>query len=413
MREIKQSKKLRNVRYDVRGPILVEAQRLEALGHKILKLNIGNPAPFGFEAPQAIVADMVHHLPEAQGYSDSRGIFSARTAVAQYYQSHGLTGAHVNDIFIGNGVSELITMVLQTFVDDGNEILVPAPDYPLWTGAVTLTGGTPVHYLCDEQNGWEPDLADIESKITENTHGIVVINPNNPTGAVYSEEILKGVVDIARRHDLVIFSDEIYEKILYDGAEHLHTATYAGDDVLCLTFSGLSKAYRVCGYRSGWVMVTGPKHLASDFLEGLTLMANMRMCANVPAQHAIQTALGGYQSIDEYIGPGGRFYEQAMLAHQLLNKIPGVSAVKPRGALYIFARLDPEIYPIKDDQEFVIELLRAKHLLITHGTGFNWPDPDHFRVVCLPDVQMLEEAIDRIADFLAEYRTAAGTDQLV
>jgi len=403
VRRITQSKKLKNVRYDVRGPILVEAQRLEAEGHRILKLNIGNPAPFGFEAPEAVLRDMIHNLPESQGYSDSRGIYSARTAVAQYYQSHGLD-AEVDDVFIGNGVSELITMVLQTFIDDGNEILVPAPDYPLWTGAVTLSGGTPVHYLCDEENGWAPDLADIESKITENTHGLVIINPNNPTGAVYSEDVVKGLVDIARRHDLVVFADEIYEKILFNGAVHHHAATFAGDDVLCLTFSGLSKAYRVCGYRSGWVYLSGPRHLATDFVEGLTLVANMRMCANVPAQHAIQTALGGYQSIEELIVPGGRFHEQAMLAHRLLNEIPGVSSVEPKGALYCFPRLDPEVYPIEDDQEFALDLLRAKHLLVTHGTGFNWPRPDHFRLVTLPDVRLLEDAIGRIADFLATMR---------
>ena len=323
MRPIVQSRKLQHVRYDVRGPILVEAHRLEAEGHKILKLNIGNPAPFGFEAPEAIVADMVHNLPEAQGYSDSQGIYSARTAVAQYYQSHGLTDTTVEDIFIGNGVSELISMTLQAFLDDGNEILVPAPDYPLWTGAITLSGGTPVHYRCDEENGWDPDLADIEAKITEKTKGLVIINPNNPTGAVYSEGTVKGLVDIARRHELVVFSDEIYEKILFDNAVHHHTATHVGGDVLCLTFSGLSKAYRVCGYRAGWLMVSGPKHLAENFLEGLTLLANMRMCPNVPAQHAIQTALGGYQSINEYIHPGGRFYEQSKTAWRLLNEIPG------------------------------------------------------------------------------------------
>lgn len=404
MRRIVQSRKLQNVRYDVRGPILVEAQRLEAEGNKILKLNIGNPAPFGFEAPEAIVADMVQHLPAAQGYSDSRGIYSARTAVAQYYQSRGLTATTVEDVFIGNGVSELISLVLQAFLDDGNEILVPAPDYPLWTAAVALAGGTPVHYRCDETNGWDPDLADIESKITENTQAIVVINPNNPTGAVYSEATVRGLVDIARRHDLVVFSDEIYEKILFDGAVHHHSATYAGDDVLCLTFSGLSKAYRICGYRAGWVMVSGPKHLAEDFLEGLVLLANMRMCANVPAQHAIQTALGGYQSITEYIVPGGRFYEQAMLASRLLNEIPGVSCVEPRGALYCFPRLDPDVYPIEDDEQFVIELLRAKKILVTHGTGFNWFEPDHFRLVTLPDVDLLTEAIGRIGEFLASIR---------
>lgn len=404
MRKIRQSRKLQNVRYDVRGPILVEAQRLEAEGHHVLKLNIGNTAPFGFDAPEAIVADIVHHLPDSQGYSDSQGIYPARTAVAQYYQSRGLRDVSVEDVFIGNGVSELITMVLQTFIDDGNEILVPAPDYPLWTGAVTLSGGTAVHYECDEENGWSPDLADIEAKITENTHGLVIINPNNPTGAVYSQEVVKGLIDIARRHELVVFADEIYEKILFDDAVHHHAATYAGHDVLCLTFSGLSKAYRVCGYRAGWVMISGPKEVAEDFLEGLTLMANMRMCANVPAQHAIQTALGGYQSVEELIVPGGRFYEQSKLASRLLNEIPGVTNVEPRGALYCFPRLDPEVYPIEDDEAFVIDLLRAKKLLVTHGTGFNWPRPDHFRLVTLPDAQVLEEAIGRIADFLATRR---------
>ncbi|WP_404380044.1 pyridoxal phosphate-dependent aminotransferase [Knoellia locipacati] len=408
MRPIVQSKKLQHVRYDVRGPILVEAQRLEGEGHKILKLNIGNTAPFGFEAPEAIVADMIHNLPDAQGYSDSRGIYSARTAVAQYYQSRGLTETTVDDVYIGNGVSELISMVLQAFVDDGNEILIPAPDYPLWTGAVALSGGTPVHYRCDEENGWNPDLDDIESKITENTHALVVINPNNPTGAVYSEEIVRGLVDIARRHHLVLMADEIYEKILYaDDAitpVHHHVATFAEDDVLCLTFSGLSKAYRVCGYRAGWVMVSGPKHMAEDFLEGLTLLANMRMCANVPAQHAIQTALGGYQSINELIVPGGRFYEQIKLANRLLNEIPGVTSVEPHGALYCFPRLDPEMYAIEDDQQFVIDLLRAKKILVTHGTGFNWFEPDHFRLVTLPDTEVLTEAIGRIGEYLETIR---------
>ena len=404
MREIRQSRKLRGVRYDVRGPILTEAQRLEAEGHKVLKLNIGNTAPFGFEAPESILADMVHNLPQSQGYSDSRGIYSARTAVAQYYQSRGLPETSVDDVFIGNGVSELISMVLQAFLDDGNEVLVPAPDYPLWTGAVTLSGGTAVHYRCDEANGWNPDLADLESRITENTQALVIINPNNPTGAVYSEETVRGLVDIARRHQLVVMADEIYEKILFEDAVHHHAASFAGDDVLCLTFSGLSKAYRVCGYRAGWVMISGPKEVAADFLEGLTLIANMRMCANVPAQHAIQTALGGYQSITELIGPGGRFYEQSMLADRLLNEIPGVTNVTPRGALYCFPRLDPEVYPITDDQEFVLDLLRAKKILVTHGTGFNWFRPDHFRLVTLPDVEVLEEAIGRIADFLATRR---------
>ena len=404
MRRVVQSKKLQHVRYDVRGPILVEAQRLEAEGHKILKLNIGNTAPFGFEAPEAIVADMIHNLPDSQGYADSRGIYSARAAVAQYYQSHGLTDTGVDDVYIGNGVSELITMVLQAFVDDGNEVLVPAPDYPLWTGAVTLAGGKAVHYRCDEADGWVPDLADIEAKITSNTFAIVLINPNNPTGAVYSADVVRGLIDIARKHDLVVMADEIYEKIIFDNHVHHHAASFAGDDVLCLTFSGLSKAYRVCGYRAGWVAVSGPKHLATDFLEGLTLLANMRMCANVPGQHAIQTALGGYQSVSELIVPGGRFYEQSKLAWNLLNQIPGVTCTEPQGALYCFPRLDPEIYPIDDDQEFVIDLLRAKKILVTHGTGFNWFEPDHFRLVTLPDVDTLTEAIGRISDFLATLR---------
>jgi len=404
VRPIVQSQKLRGVRYDVRGPILLEAHRLEAEGHRILKLNIGNTAPFGFEAPEAILADMIHHLPTSQGYSDSQGIYSARTAVTNYYQSRGLRDVTVEDVFIGNGVSELISMVLQAFLDDGNEVLVPAPDYPLWTGAVTLSGGKAVHYRCDEEDGWNPDLADIESKITENTHALVIINPNNPTGAVYSEEIVKGLVDIARRHELVILSDEIYEKIIFEDARHHHAATYAGHDVLCLTFSGLSKAYRVCGYRAGWVMISGPKEIATDFLEGLTLIANMRMCANVPAQHAIQTALGGYQSVEELIRPGGRYYEQSMLADRLLNEIPGVSNVTPKGALYCFPRLDPAVYAIDDDQEFVLDLLRAKKILVTHGTGFNWFEPDHFRLVTLPEASVLEEAIGRIGEFLATRR---------
>jgi alanine-synthesizing transaminase len=404
VREIRQSRKLKSVRYDVRGPILEEAYRLEAEGHKILKLNIGNPAPFGFGAPEAIVADMIHHLPEAQGYSDSRGIYSARTAVANYYQTHGLD-THVDDVYIGNGVSEMIGMVLQALIDDGDEVLVPAPDYPLWTGAVSLQGGKPVHYRCDEANGWNPSLEDIESLITPATKALVIINPNNPTGAVYSEATVKGLAGLAREHDLVLLSDEIYEKILFDDATHHHTATYAEDDVLCITFSGLSKAYRICGYRSGWAMISGPKHRAADFIEGLTLVSNMRMCANVPAQHAIQTALGGYQSIKQLIVPGGRFYEQSMLADRLLNEIPGVTSVRPRGALYCFPRLDPEVYRIEDDEAFVVGLLRAKKILVTHGTGFNWPEPDHFRLVTLPDVDVLTEAIGRIAEHLETLRT--------
>ncbi|CCI54275.1 pyridoxal phosphate-dependent aminotransferase [Nostocoides jenkinsii] len=404
MRQIRQSTKLQNVRYDVRGPILVEAQRLEAEGHRILKLNIGNPAPFGFEAPEAILQDMIHNLPQAQGYSDSRGIYSARTAVMNFYQSEGIRDVTVEDVFIGNGVSEMITMVLQALVDNGDEILVPAPDYPLWTGAVSLAGGSPVHYLCDEDNGWMPDLADIEAKVTPATKALVIINPNNPTGAVYSKEMVAALADIARRHELVLLADEIYEKILYDGATHHHAALAAGDDVVCLTFSGLSKAYRVAGFRSGWVVVTGPRERAADFLEGLTLLSNMRMCANVPAQHAIQTALGGYQSINELILPGGRLLEQRDTAYKLLNTIPGITCVEPKGALYCFPKIDTEMYGIEDDEAFVIDLLRAKKILITHGSGFNWPAPDHFRLVILPSVEDLTDAIDRIAGFLEARR---------
>lgn len=401
--QIRQSKKLFNVRYDVRGPILEEAQRMEAAGHRIMKLNIGNPAPFGFEAPTAILKDMVSNLPNAQGYSDSKGIYSARTAVSQYYQSRGIMDIDVDDVFIGNGVSELISMVLQALVDDGDEILIPSPDYPLWTGATTLSGGNAVHYRCVEEEGWAPDLEDIASKVTERTKGIVIINPNNPTGAVYTREVLMGVVEIARKNNLVLMADEIYEKILYDGARHINAASLS-DDVLTLTFSGLSKAYRVAGYRSGWVAVSGPKHRAQDFLEGLTLLSNMRMCANVPAQHAIQTALGGYQSINDLILPGGRLLEQRNTAQRLLSEIPGVSVQPAHGALYLFPRLDPEVYPIEDDERFVIDLLRQQKILVSHGRAFNWPDTDHFRLVTLPSVHDLEIAIERIADFLEDYR---------
>lgn len=403
VRPITQSEKLHGVRYDVRGPILVEAQRLESEGHKVMKLNIGNPAPFGFEAPEAILVDMIHNLPTAQGYSDSRGIYSARTAVAQFYQSEGMTSVEVEDVFLGNGVSEMISLTLQALVNDGDEILVPAPDYPLWTAAVTLSGGRAVHYLCDESAGWIPDLEHVESCITPRTRALVLINPNNPTGAVYPPEVISALVDIARRHDLIIFSDEIYEKILYDDAVHHHTASFA-PDLLCLTFSGLSKAYRVAGFRSGWVVISGPRTRAADYLEGLTLLANMRMCPNVPAQHAIQTALGGYQSIKDLIAPGGRLAAQRDTAHSLLTAIPGVSCVKPRGALYLFPRLAPDVYQIQDDQAFVIDLLRATHILITNGTGFNWPHHDHVRIVTLPSVADLEVAIGRIAGYLRNLR---------
>ncbi len=403
MRPITQANRLHDVRYDLRGPILVEAQRLEAEGHKVMKLNIGNPAPFGFEAPESILVDMIHHLPHSQGYSDSRGIYEARTAVAQFYQSEGLRDVTVDDVFIGNGVSEMISMVLQALIDPGDEVLIPAPDYPLWTASASLCGGTPVHYLCSEADDWNPDLEDIESRITDRTKAIVLINPNNPTGAVYTESTVKGFVDIAHRHDLVLLADEIYEKILYDGARHTHAASYA-HDILCLTFSGLSKAYRVAGFRSGWVVVSGARERATDFIEGLTLLANMRMCSNVPAQHAIQTALGGYQSINELVLPGGRLVEQRDAAHRLVTQIPGVSCVLPQGALYLFPRLDPEVYPIDDDQAFVIDLLRATHVLISNGRGFNWPGHDHVRIVTLPSVDDLSDAIGRIAGFLETLR---------
>ncbi len=404
MAEIKQSDKLHNVLYDIRGPLLEHAKRMEAEGHRILKLNIGNPAPFGFEAPDAILVDMIRHLPKAQGYSDSRGIFSARTAVVQYYQSRGIKTIDVDDVYLGNGVSELITLSLQALLNNGEEILVPTPDYPLWTASVSLAGGTAVHYLCDESNSWWPDVEDLESKITPQTRGIVLINPNNPTGAVYPRSVIQQIVDLARRHDLIIFADEIYEKILYDDAVHVNAASVTGDDVLCLTFSGLSKAYRIAGFRSGWMAISGPKHRAADYIEGINLLANMRLCANVPAQHAIQTALGGYQSINDLILPGGRLREQRDKAYELLNAIPGVSCELAKGALYLFPRLDPEVYPIKNDEQFALDLLKQQKILISHGTAFNWVNPDHFRMVTLPNVKDIEDAIGRLAEFLSTYK---------
>ncbi|MHA7275145.1 pyridoxal phosphate-dependent aminotransferase [Arthrobacter sp. Hz1] len=404
MAEFKQSTKLRNVLYDIRGPLLDHAKFMEAEGHRILKLNIGNPAPFGFEAPEAILVDMIRHLPKAQGYSDSRGIFSARTAVVQYYQGRGLTHMGVDDVYLGNGVSELITLSLQALLNNGDEVLVPAPDYPLWTASVSLAGGTAVHYLCDEDNHWWPDLEDLAAKITSRTKGIVLINPNNPTGAVYPRSIIDGMVNLAREHGLIIFADEIYEKILYDDAVHINAATVTGDDVLCLTYSGLSKAYRIAGFRSGWMAITGPKHQAADYIEGINLLANMRLCANVPAQHAIQTALGGHQSINDLILPGGRLKQQRDRAHQLLNEIPGVSCELAQGALYLFPRLDPDMYPIKDDEQFALDLLKQQKILISHGRAFNWINPDHFRMVTLPNVDDLEDAIGRLAEFLSTYK---------
>ncbi|MCI0142439.1 pyridoxal phosphate-dependent aminotransferase [Arthrobacter bambusae] len=403
MRPMQHSSKLQNVRYELRGPILQAAKTMEAEGHRILKMNLGDTAPFGLEAPESVVVDMIHHLRGAQGYSDSKGIFTARTAISQYYQTKNLMNIGVEDIFIGNGVSELISMTLQAFLENGDEVLIPAPDYPLWTATVTLTGGTPVHYLCDEGRNWWPDMSDVEAKITKRTKAIVIINPNNPTGAVYPRHILEEFAALARKHDLVLFSDEIYEKIRYEDAQHIHTASVA-DDICVLTFSGLSKAYRMPGYRAGWVAVTGPHAATAEYREALELLASLRLCSNVPAQHAIQTCLGGYQSIEELIRPGGRLREQRDLALKLLTAIPGVSCVPAAGAMYLFPRLDLDVYPIESDEKFVLDLLQDQKILVSHGSAFNWPAPDHFRFVILPSVREIEEAVRRIATFLAAYR---------
>ena len=400
---VAQASRLKNVHYDIRGPVLRRAQELENAGHQILKLNLGNPAPWGLHAPEPIMADVVHNLASAQGYSDARGIYSARVAVAQYYQTLGVRDVQPDDVFLGNGVSELIVMSLQALLNTGDEVLVPSPDYPLWTGAVTLCGGRPVHYRCDETQGWEPDLEHVADRITANTRALVIINPNNPTGAVYSRETLLGLLDIARRHDLLVLTDEIYDKILFDGAVHECAAALA-PDLLVLTLSGLSKTYRAAGFRSGWLAVSGPKNQADEYLEGLQLLANMRLCPNVPAQHAVQTALGGYQSVQELIRPGGRLYDQRDHAWQKLTTIPGVDCVKPRGALYLFARLDPEIHKIRDDQRMIVDLLEQQLLLLSHGSGFNLPTTDHLRLVFLAPVDVLDDATDRLAKFLATYR---------
>ena len=402
-RLLTQSRKLESVLYDIRGPVQAHAARLEAEGHRILKLNIGNPAPFGFDAPDEILQDVIAGLPTAQGYSDSKGVLSARRAVVQHYQDQaGFPELDVDNVYLGNGVSELITMSLQAMLDSGDEVLVPAPDYPLWTASINLAGGTPVHYLCSEDDGWNPDLADLEAKITPQTKAVVVINPNNPTGAVYSRAVLTKIVELARRHRLVLMADEIYDKILYEDAAHVPLASLA-PDLFCLTFNGLSKAYRVAGYRAGWLAVTGQKAHAASYLEGLTLMASMRLCPNVPAQNAIQAALGGHQSINDLILPGGRLLEQRDTAWEELNNIPGVSCVKPRGALYAFPRLDPELHHIHDDEKLVLDLLLAEKILLVQGTGFNWPTPDHLRVVTLPWARDLSKAIQRLGNFLASY----------
>lgn len=399
----KQSDKLKDVLYDLRGPVLSEAQKMEAAGHKILKLNIGNPAPFGFEAPDAVLVDMIKHLPEAQGYSDSRGLPSARRAVVQYYETRGIENLDSDEVFLGNGVSELITLSLQALCNPGDEILVPSPDYPLWTASVALSGGTPVHYRCLEEDGWNPDLEDLEAKITPHTKGIVVINPNNPTGAVYSRETLTKIVELAEKNDLLIFADEIYEKITYGDAEMINMASLTGEDVLCLTFSGLSKAYRVAGYRSGWLAITGPDWKAQDYIAGIKLLADMRMCANVPAQYAIQASLGGRQSIDDLVLPQDRLGAQMELATRRLNEIDGVDCVPAQGALYLFPRLDKDRFGIVDDEQFALDLLREQKILVSHGTAFNWEDTDHFRLVTLPSVTDLAEALDRLEEFLSSY----------
>ncbi|MFG2904378.1 MULTISPECIES: pyridoxal phosphate-dependent aminotransferase [unclassified Kitasatospora] len=401
--EFRQSSKLNDVCYEIRGPVVDQANALEEAGHSVLRLNTGNPAPFGFEAPEEIIQDIIRNLPAAHGYSDSRGILPARRAVVQYYQQRGVQGVTVNDVYLGNGVSELIQMAVTALVDDGDEVLVPMPDYPLWTAAVRLAGGKAVHYLCDEEAEWYPDLDDIAAKITARTRAIVVINPNNPTGAVYPKELLEGILDLARRHHLMVLADEIYDKILYDGAEH-HCLAALADDVLTLTFNGLSKAYRVAGFRSGWLVVSGPKQHATDYLEGLTMLSGMRLCPNVPAQYAVQAALGGHQSINDLVLPGGRLTEQRDIAVKALNEIPGVSCVKPKGALYAFARLDPAVHRIVDDERFVLDLLLREKIHVVQGTGFNWPRPDHFRFVTLPRADDLETAINRIGRFLATYR---------
>ncbi|EGJ12547.1 MULTISPECIES: pyridoxal phosphate-dependent aminotransferase [Rubrivivax] len=405
MKPIAKSSKLANVGYDIRGPVLDKARQMEEEGQRIIKLNIGNVAAFGLMPPDEIVQDMIHNLPSqvAAGYTDSKGLFAPRKAVVHYTQEKRIAGVTVDDVYLGNGASELIAMSMNALLDAGDEVLIPAPDYPLHTAVVSLSGGTPVHYRCDEGSGWLPDLDDIRAKVSPNTKAIVVINPNNPTGALYPVDLLKDIVEIARRHQLIVFADEIYDKTLYDGAEHTSIASLA-DDVLFVTFNGLSKNYRSCGYRSGWMVVSGEKRYARDYIEGLNMLASMRLCANTPGQMAIQTALGGYQSIKDLVAPGGRLLKQRDLAWEMMNAIPGVSVVKPKAALYMFPRLDPKVYPIADDQQFAYELLEQERVLIVQGTGFNWPEPDHFRLVFLPNLDDLTEAIGRIERFLAGYR---------
>jgi alanine-synthesizing transaminase len=403
VKPITKSSKLANVAYDIRGPVLDKARQMEEEGHHIIKLNIGNLAVFGLEPPDEIVQDMIRNLPHSAGYTDSKGLFAPRRAVVHYTQEKGIAGVTIDDVYLGNGASELIAFSLNALLDDGDEVLVPAPDYPLWTAVVGLSGGRPVHYLCDERTGWLPDLEHLQRQITPHTKALVVINPNNPTGALYPESVLRGIVEIARRHQLIVFADEIYDKTLYDGNTHTSIAALA-DDVLFVTFNGLSKNYRSCGYRAGWMVVSGNKRDARDYIEGLNMLASLRLCSNTPGQLAIQTALGGYQSIKDLVAPGGRLCRQRDLAYELLSQIPGLSVVKPKAALYMFPRLDPKVYPIADDQQFAYDLLAEEKVLIVQGTGFNWPAPDHFRLVFLPNVDDLTEAIGRIARFLAHLR---------
>ncbi len=409
VKPILKSTKLSNVCYDIRGPVMERAKQMEEEGQRIIKLNIGNLAPFGFEAPEEIQQDVILNMPNAAGYSDSKGMFAPRKAIMHYCQSKKIMGVGLDDIYIGNGASELIVMAMQGLLNNGDEVLVPAPDYPLWTAAVTLAGGSPRHYVCDEANDWNPNLADMKAKITANTRAIVVINPNNPTGAIYSNEILLEIIQLAREHNLIIFADEIYDKMLYDGATHTAMASLA-DDVFFVTMNGLSKNYRACGYRVGWMVLSGQKKHAQDYINGLTILASMRLCSNVPGQFAIQTALGGHQSINELVAPGGRLCKQRDLAYNLLTAIPGVTCVKPKATLYLFPRLDPKIYPIENDQQFILELLEAEKVLVVQGTGFNWKTPDHFRVVFLPNADDLIDAIARIARFLESYRKKYGTN---
>ncbi len=403
MRFIKKSKKLDHICYEIRGPVPERARQLEEDGHKIIKLNIGNLAAFNFDPPDEIVRDMILNMPHAAGYTDSKGMFAPRKAIMHYTQSKQISHVSIDDIYIGNGASELIVMATSALLNDGDEVLVPAPDYPLWTAAVSLAGGTPVHYLCDETAGWMPDIDDIKRKINPQTRAIVIINPNNPTGAVYPVSLLEQIVELARVHQLIIFADEIYDKMLYDATSHVSIASLA-DDVLFVTINGLSKNYRSCGYRAGWMVVSGEKRYAMDYIEGLTMLASMRLCANTPGQFAIQTALGGYQSIEELVGPGGRLLKQRDLAYELLTAIPGVTCVKPKAALYLFPKLDPHMYPVTNDQDFAYSLLDQEKVLIVQGTGFNWGAHDHFRLVFLPDIDQLTDAIGRIARFLEGYR---------